>query len=78
MNEDADACSLPSDAVYLNVRRSVITARKQVSQAVLIWNALRSETVRICFQQLMQDSDAKTRDFYPYALGFLKMGGGIL
>lgn len=43
MKEDVDSCSLPSDAVYLNVRRSVITARECVSQSVPIWNALRSE-----------------------------------
>lgn len=116
---NSNSCSLPSDAIYLNIRRSVITAQRQVSQTVPIWNALRSETgrihcrhlirilketehcfdgrnwwkmhqvflnvsirdalrpelFRICFQQLMQVSDADARGFYSY--GFHKMWGGI-
>ncbi len=118
MNEDNPA--LPSDEVYLNIRRSVVAAQRQVSQTFPFWNSLRSGFGRIhyrhlihnfmekercfdgrnfwkvyqlyltvlirdalrlefsmkCFQQLMQVSDAKAREFYSY--GFQKMCGGIV
>lgn len=44
-NPDSDSgyCSLPSEEIYQNVRRSVISAYKQISTIISIRNALRSK-----------------------------------
>lgn len=67
----ADELSVSSDEVYLNIRRSVITAQRQVSQTFSFWNSLRSIFGRIHYRHLIRF--LKEKEMYFDGRNFWKM-----